>query len=170
MKKTIIAMSLALMGAFAMSAQTPANCINPANCAVTACTDSSACRPQGYCPFAGLNLTADQQTKLQALNADRQKKAKDARANAQKQRSEAKDARKNARKEYLAQVKSILTPEQYVQFLENNYTQGGRFDRGAKVRQGKFDGKKAARKDGRRDGAKRDANKMQRVAPATAQQ
>lgn len=81
-------------------------------------------------PFEGLNLSAEQQSKLDALkaecNANREAQAK--------QRQEAKQAKKEgackARTEQLAKIKEILTPEQYVKFLENSYlNKGGKFDK-----------------------------------------
>ena len=56
-------------------------------------------------------------------------------------RKEAMAARKQAKSDYLKQVKDILTPEQYVQFLENNYMQAGRH--GGK--QAKMNGRKGGK-------------------------
>jgi len=84
-------------------------------------------------PFEGLNLTADQQTKLKALKEECKARAE--------QRKEAKKERKEvvckARAEHLAKIKEILTPEQYIKFLENSYLNAGKFDK----KMGKFDRK-----------------------------
>lgn len=99
--------------------------------------------------FAGITLTADQQNRLTALreNARAQREAYHAEAKANKEAKKAdmakgkKDSkradmakgnkdgkraegfakRREARKNYLNGVKEILTPDQYVVFLENVY-------------------------------------------------
>ena len=72
----------------------------------------------------------------------------------QEEKKEMKEQRKKDAKEYLAKVKKILTPQQYVQFLENAYlNQGGRpfgSPRGGKqgmrqARNGKQAGQRAQR-------------------------
>lgn len=68
-------------------------------------------------PFEGINLTDAQKSQLSNLEQNRKKDG------AKKEKSD-KDAasRKNkrdARKAYLEEVKQILTPEQYVTYLEN---------------------------------------------------
>lgn len=68
-------------------------------------------------PFEGINLTDAQKSQLTNLEQNRKKEM------ATKEKSD-KDAasRKNkrdARKAYLEEVKQILTPEQYVTYLEN---------------------------------------------------
>ncbi|MDE5568959.1 MAG: Spy/CpxP family protein refolding chaperone [Muribaculaceae bacterium] len=78
-------------------------------------------------PFEGLNLTAEQQTKLDALKqncpmkADRQKVDKQDKKD---MKSEMMAKRVQCKRDFLAQVKNILTPEQYVQFLENSFVNG----------------------------------------------
>lgn len=112
--------------------------------------DKSTASKERKNPFEGLNLTAEQQSKIDALNAERKQAAE----NARKERSEAKAnrtadkkekqnltaeqrqamkaqkatemkqraERRNAeRRDYLNSIKSILTPEQYQTYLENNY-------------------------------------------------
>lgn len=95
----------------------------------------TANKKQAVNPFEGLNLTDEQKTKLADLRknctAGKDKDAKMKDANAQKPEltkeerhklaAERKAKKLEARKKYLADVKSILTPEQYTQFLENNY-------------------------------------------------
>ena len=65
-------------------------------------------------PFEGLNLTENQQSKLNDLKSECCKR-KESGQKGDKQKPD----RREAKREYLAKVKSILTPEQYVTFLEN---------------------------------------------------
>lgn len=109
--------------------------------------------------FDGIDLSAEQKTKLEALReanrSDRQAMKKDESQNDRKNltdeqrrqmRAERQAKRDAARKSYLEGVKQILTPEQYVQFLENNYMM--QQDHGPMM---KKDGKKMdQRKEGRR--------------------
>ncbi|MCC8038498.1 MAG: hypothetical protein LIP02_10300 [Bacteroidales bacterium] len=78
-------------------------------------------KQKGQCPnpFEGITLTADQQTKLDALKADRQAKREEMKAQKQQKDSIARVDRKQAKRDYLKQVQGILTPDQYVMFLEN---------------------------------------------------
>lgn len=81
--------------------------------------------------FKGITLTADQQTKLDALRPRRPQHpegtdAKADKANGSKDgfRKECKDGRRHnghggMKAEYIKNVKEILTPDQYVVFLEN---------------------------------------------------
>ncbi|MCM1356858.1 MAG: hypothetical protein NC212_10690 [Staphylococcus sp.] len=131
MKKTFlsIAVFLAAMTGVSASAQSqsPQNCTNPN----TTCSQKSCAPKESKCnnPFAGLNLTEQQQSQLKALNCPnvkgkqcKQQSSKDER---QAQKQQKAQQKQQARKDYLAQVKSILTPEQYVQFLENSYLERG---------------------------------------------
>lgn len=135
-------------------AQTPANsqaCPNSTECTKA----NKANKPNRPNPFEGLNLTEQQKTELKAIAPQRNgqkcnkaangtssdkaqtgkcckdKKAKDVNAasqsKAEKQAKQAENRQKrmDARRDYLAKVKNILTPEQYVQFLENNYVDQG---------------------------------------------
>lgn len=81
-------------------------------------------------PFEGLNLTDQQKTQIEELQKnfapDRKKISKDEKAKLsddqkKKKREEIRVFGENKRKEYLAALKNILTPEQYIQFLENSY-------------------------------------------------
>ena len=102
-------------------------------------------------PFEGLNLTADQQAKLEALKqncpmkADKQKADKQDKKNDRKADMMAK--RIQGKRDFLAQVKSILTPEQYVQFLENSFV-NGQNRQGKMNHPQKMDGKKGSKGDG----------------------
>lgn len=67
-------------------------------------------------------------------------------------RAEKAASAKNMRAEYLKNVKAILTPEQYVQFLENNYVNAPQHHK-----KGKFgkDGRKHKRHDNKNFGNNR---------------
>lgn len=93
--------------------------------------------------FEGLNLTPEQQTALEALrpacngadkaNCDKAANAKcekgdkakcdkgDKGCKQQKGDRPSVEERKAKKAEFLSKVKEILTPEQYIQFLENNF-------------------------------------------------
>lgn len=63
-------------------------------------------------PFEGLNLTSEQQSKIDKLKADRKdKRDKDKKAQA--------DARKKEREQFNKDLASILTPEQMAQYKAN---------------------------------------------------
>lgn len=89
---------------------------------------------QQFNPFDGIQLTEDQQQKLQVLQRglgpvmlDKEQQAripenKDLTPEQRKQLKEEREAKKmEAKKNYLNGVKETLTPEQYVIFLENVY-------------------------------------------------
>lgn len=101
--------------------------------------------------FEGLNLSAQQQQQLQDLQknlrAEKAGEKKDKKEDlSEAQKKELKKANKAAKKErkqkYLNGVKSILTPDQYVIFLENFYVNQGGMDNKAPKMSKKFDGKK----------------------------
>ena len=115
-------------------------------------------------PFEGLNLTADQQTKLDALKKEcqeaRKAKAEARKSQAQQRKDANKEAAKTARTEELAKIKAILTPEQYVQFLENNFVNARHGKKAAK------DNGRLAKNDRKCDrGQKCDRNRCNRPAP-----
>lgn len=115
-------------------------------------------------PFEGLNLTADQQTKLDALKKEcqeaRKAKAEARKSQAQQRKDANKEAAKTARTEELAKIKAILTPEQYVQFLENNFVNARHGKKVAK------DNGRLAKNERKGDrGQKRDGNRGNRPAP-----
>lgn len=165
MKKKIFAiamMALATAGTTSVFAARPdtknANCTQ-AQCQNTPCTTKATCGPDScnapcFRAFEGLNLTADQQTKLQALRQQGKVKADQKKADQKKAREEAKTKRDQSRRDYLASVKAILTPEQYVQFLENSYVN-------APLRGTKMQAKGIARHNGKKD-IKRDGKRAER--------
>jgi len=138
MNRTIHAIALAALPViFAIPAVAQENKTCPAVCAENTCspqTCSDKVCPTQCTPFAGIDLTADQQAKLKALKT---KQIADNKVDRSKQKSERRLSRLEKRAEMLASIKDILTPEQYVKFLENSFVNGGRkFKEGktAKVR------------------------------------
>lgn len=69
--------------------------------------------------FEGITLTSDQQTKLDALKADCKANREKCKAYKKAAKEQARADRKQAKRDYLNKVKGILTPDQYVVFLEN---------------------------------------------------
>ncbi len=130
MKKKIaaIAIVLAAFVSFNVSAQSVPDAA--ATAAAAKCPKAGNCKKmEKKCanPFAGLNLTDAQKQALKDLKTDRCKKKdvckEKCKADSVKKccRAEKMAKDKNARTEYLSKVKAILTPEQYVQFLENSF-------------------------------------------------
>ncbi len=72
-------------------------------------------------PFEGLNLTQEQQTKIDALKAECKTRCDKAKADKKERRAERASQQRTNRADMLAKLKGILTPEQYVKFLENNF-------------------------------------------------
>lgn len=128
MKKTVIGLSLLLAGLFSgtAAAQNPATTQNNACAAEQTCPKSTTCTQAGRpCPFDQVTgITADQKNKLKAIAP-----------------CEGRVARQQARKDYLANVKEILTPEQYVEFLEITFVNQGGDRMGGPRRLGKDGGK-----------------------------
>ena len=89
-----------------------------------------AATPRFGNPFEGIELTAEQQTQIEELQKSlrpekREGADKEKLSDEQKKelRKEMAFSRENIKAKYLEGVKNILTPEQYVKFLENNYLQ-----------------------------------------------
>ena len=121
MKKTLLSVAIILASTLGITAtaQSPANtqtCDNPR----TLGKANKAAHPN---PFEGLNLTEQQKTELQSIAPkkdcckDKAEKKDKAQAKAEKQAKRAENRQKmiQNRRDYLAKVKNILTPEQYVQ-------------------------------------------------------
>lgn len=113
MKKTLLSIAVVLASMAGLSAAAQSQ-VQPrgaakAECTQTDCKNAKCDAPAKICPFDGLNLTEKQQADLKAL------------CPAKPSKEERRAARCENRREYLAKVKAILTPEQYVQFLENSY-------------------------------------------------
>ncbi|MDE6288917.1 MAG: hypothetical protein K2M00_09060 [Muribaculaceae bacterium] len=131
MKKKIMTIALALSALCVLPsvAKNPDNNNTPApTCQAGACSQEQSCRgnrPERKAnrpnPFEGITLSPEQQTALSAIENQRPGRAQvDSTARAQ-----ARQARKEARRNYLNQVKEVLTPDQYVTFLENIAMQHG---------------------------------------------
>lgn len=169
---------------------TPAQCVNAQACPANpqacpgnpqacpgnpqACPGNpQACPAQRPCadPFAGINLTQEQQTKLTALR-EKCKTNRAAADKARKDRFQQRDSMVRAnKKQRLEEVKAILTPEQYVVFLENMVVANPGHDRGPaphkmhamKKGDKKLDMKRADRKGDKKQDVKRaDKNTAQK--------
>lgn len=143
MKKVIVSMmmGMALIAGGSVFAQAPANGTTGAT------TQTSCCNANGQCtttpakaartqfnPFDGIQLTDDQQQRLQVLQQglgpvvltpEEKAKVKENSNLTPEQKRQLKEEKraqkKEAKKKYLSGVKEILTPDQYVVFLENCY-------------------------------------------------
>lgn len=145
MKKTIIGMAVIAASVFSFNAaaQAQAKAGDNVTCAKKECpvAPGKDCRKAKCNPFEGLNLTADQQAKLDQLRqqcgADRKACADQRRAEAKERRAERDSIARSKRLDNLKQIKGILTPDQYVTFLENiviseRAPMGPRFGKGQK--------------------------------------
>lgn len=131
MKKFFVAVVAVMMTAgFAANAQDAKKC-NKTECDKEQC---SADKCNRACPFEELNLTDAQKEKIKELNAKKCQDKANAKANAKADKKADKKARKEAckqaRLDYLAQLKTILTPEQYEKYLENDFANGGNHEKG----------------------------------------
>ena len=97
-----------------------------------------------------------QKAEIAALQASRQKELQAQRDQRDKDRQQKAGMRQTERKNYLAEMKKILTPEQYVQMLENNFVNGRamRAD-GRKFDKDRKNGKDKNRKNDRMRGVNR---------------
>lgn len=151
MKKKVLSIAVLLMSVFTVSsvAQNPAvqPCQTPSQCKTVQCANTQCPgAPQCLSPFEGLNLTDKQKSELEALKPSKEQiQAKKAEVKAKKEadRQQRRDQKQQSRKDYLSKVKAILTPEQYVQFLENSYV--NQIPNGDKNKN--FKGKKDLRND-----------------------
>lgn len=180
MKKKVLGLALIAMSLMTVNSVAQTNANNntcPANKENVQCKkapDNGKCKPA--CPFEGLNLTDAQKNQLKQLDTKREaaraEKKKEMKAEKQRRDSAKVADRRNAKKSYLAEIKSILTPEQYVTFLENSFMNGGQyhdkaFKQGKPGKDGKGmrhhgdrKGKDGKGKDGKRNHAHRNAKSM----------
>lgn len=121
MKKLILSMVLVAGTAFSMMAQGQ-KCENQCGKQCAQTTQCAAQQPQ-CCDilFNGITLTPEQQAKFQTLKEAKAKKQAECKAKKQADMKEAKEHKQACRKQQLEEVKAILTPEQYVVYLENFY-------------------------------------------------
>lgn len=141
MKKLMIAMACIAMTASMAMAQTDAKkcdkeCAKTEQCAKQKC--NKPCDMQRACEFEGLNLTDAQKAQIKAIKDENRASRQAARQAKQAKKAEKRDARQNERKAYLAKVKAVLTPEQYVKYLENAVT---RADKGMKSDMRRMEGR-----------------------------
>lgn len=149
-KKIFLASLMAIcMAGFSVSAQdtAPFKGKQSGKCAM----QERECKPNRMAPFAELGLSPEQTQKIELLNqkeaearkakfeaakAERQAKKVDGKEakeekkqqklspqQAKAKRAEMMAKRQEGVKTYLADLQKILTPEQYVKFLENSYVQ-----------------------------------------------
>ena len=114
MKKTLLSLALMAVAAIPAFGQNNA-CPAAKDCAPKACPEAKAkCdkqKPDCCLPcFDGLNLTDAQKTKI-----------RDLRQACDSVRKACMAEKKENRVKYLSDLKQILTPDQYVKFLENNF-------------------------------------------------
>lgn len=122
MKKTLLSAVVVTMSLFTFNAMAHGKQCDKKDCQKETCDKHKPCdkmaKPNCPNPFAGIELTKAQQEKLEALKAScpiKNNKKEDCKNFRQYRDSIARDAKVK----HLAEVKKILTPEQYVQFLEN---------------------------------------------------
>lgn len=115
MKKKLIVAAIVAFAAtgISVSAQKPAT---GACCTETQCKEQGDCKRP--CPFDGLDLTDAQRAQLKELQKQCVEQTK---AYKDKDKAARREAAKQRRAEKLAKIKEILTPEQYIKFLENQY-------------------------------------------------
>lgn len=150
--KTIFAAAAVLtLSTGAMTAQNPVN--NPKNEARAGVEARKGENPQkrdAVSPFSSLNLTDAQKSQIKELGTKMQTQRKE---RGEQQRAQ----RSNSRKEYLAGLKTILTPQQYTQFLEDNF-----------VKAGSRNGRKADRSRAGKNRMDKNMKPGERKAPQTA--
>lgn len=121
MKKTLLSIAFLMAGMFAMTmnAQQPAT---DKQCQKECCQQEKGKHGQKaprFNPFEGITLTAEQEAAVKALNEKSFKSNKEARDQRKQEGAKLREAGKENRKEYLKEMQKILTPEQYVTYLEN---------------------------------------------------
>lgn len=119
MKKIILSIAVALVATLGFNAAAQTSNKNCGNCSNTECVKKQQGKAHGP-NFEGIDLTPEQKAKLDALTPAKPSKEAQAQAKAEA-KAKKMEAKKQAREKYLAEVKAILTPEQYTKFLENNF-------------------------------------------------
>ncbi|MCM1483158.1 MAG: hypothetical protein NC043_02405 [Muribaculaceae bacterium] len=107
---------------------------------------------QAMNPFEGLNLTEQQAIAIKAIPNPREV-MKEAVKNDTQKKTDIRTLARTVRADYLNSVKGVLTPQQYLQFLENSYMnniQGGPQRPGQKGMKPSKDGRKADKPQGQR--------------------
>ena len=114
MKKKIMTVAIAAIALFSTTAfaQNPSNCQNG-----TECAKQPSQQEIQMLMFDGIQLTDAQKAQLKVIPSPGKKQAE----RQQKERQDRAKQKKADRLEYLNSVKAVLTPDQYVQFLENSF-------------------------------------------------
>lgn len=170
MKKSLLSIAFVAAGIFSFSALAQEPCCNPSQaCCEKPAQECCKAAPQKHKgvkanPLEGINLTPEQQAAVKALNEKTAQAHKDARKAKAEAKAQERKQVKNGRQEYLNEMKKILTPEQYTQYLENlAATKGPKAKFNKEGRKGpKGEAKHSDRKD--RKGPK--ARKSAQKAPA----
>lgn len=143
MKKKILSIAIAIAAtmAIAANAQKPASCPENQECTNSCLNEKAECPRQDCKLFEGITLNDSQKAQFKALQEKCAKERKDAataKKQAKEQREQAMKAQRcKAKQDKLKDIKSILTPEQYVVFLENFYINTPQRPDGAKkIRKG----------------------------------
>ena len=157
MKKTILSIAFATAGIFAFTAMAQEPCCNagqPQHCCQAA--GDSCCqaaqhkhaRPAKPDLFKGITLTEEQQAAVNALNEKYAQERKDAKKEKAEAKAKERKDGNESRKSYMEEMKQILTPEQYVVYLENVATNRpqGQIKKAPKIKHGK-DIKREGRKE-----------------------
>lgn len=151
-KNLIIAMAcVAMTAGFTAAAQTEKKCDKQQCPKTEQCQQKQQCTQPGQCArpceFEGLNLTDAQKAQIKTIKEEQfaqRKAAKESKKEAKaKAKGDRRAAREAARAEYLNKVKAVLTPEQYVQYLENQAKQPAK---GKGMKPAMQKGKKGAKK------------------------
>lgn len=191
MKKIVLSFAVVAAGLFGVNAFAQQQQKTNDNAQVC-CEQTEACcateapgkpgrpaKPQFANPLEGITLTAEQQQSVDALNKKYAEMYKEGRkAKAEAAVKERKDGRET-RKAYMKEMQSILTPEQYTEYLENmvlnapaQMQKGPRqmdVKRGDRKHKGEMKAKKDAKKDVKKDGkkaVKKDVKKGDKTAKA----
>lgn len=160
MKKKILGIAAAIMALVAINASAQTSDTNTANNCTNGqakCKKAEKCDNQkGKCvnPFDGLNLTDAQKQSLKDIKKPSCKKDSSCtkankectKADKKEMKAERAQRMETARKEYLSQIQQILTPEQYQQFLENNFVNGAPRHNKHAMKNGKKGNKHAMKK------------------------
>lgn len=161
MKKFLMTLAVVAMTAGAAMAQNKDDnkdctndCAQTEQCQKQDCNQPACCKkggPKQACEFEGLNLTDAQKEQIKTIKEEQRAAAQAKKEAAKAQKAEKKNARQEGRKAYLEKIKAVLSPEQYVQYLENLVTRGhdGHKAMGRADQQKRFD-KNAPRKVGDR--------------------
>lgn len=127
MKKKIMILSLAAAPLFGFNAmaQNDNDCNDPAYCPQQ-CYQPNGPSDKMYRPtsieemaFEGILLTPEQQAAVDQVKATRKAQREQFSAQERTEKANRMEARQKAKRDYLKQMQAILTPDQYVTFLEN---------------------------------------------------